>query len=149
MFPASQRGLALALFAAAPFLGPTLGPIVGGFVGETIGWRWIEGVMAIFTGVVWIVGAIFIPETYPPVLLRQRALRLTKETGKVYRSQVDADQGKVTPAHAFKTSLSRPWILLFLEPIVLLLSVYMAIVYGTLYVSANTCTINLWSPVTD
>lgn len=32
-----------------------------------------------------------------------------------------------------KTSLSRPWILLFYEPIVLLCSIYMAIVYGTLY----------------
>jgi hypothetical protein len=25
MFPASQRGLAMSVFAAAPFLGPTLG----------------------------------------------------------------------------------------------------------------------------
>ena len=54
-------------------------------------------------------------------------------TGKVYKSQMDADQGVVTAAHAFKTSLSRPWILLFTEPIVLLLSIYMAIIYGTLY----------------
>src|SRR6266536_3538185 len=50
MFHADQRGVAAGLFAAAPFMGPVLGPIVGGFVGETIGWRWIEGIMAIFTG---------------------------------------------------------------------------------------------------
>lgn len=37
MFPAKQRGLAMAIFAAAPFLGPVIGPIVGGFVGETVG----------------------------------------------------------------------------------------------------------------
>lgn len=133
MFPAAQRGLATTLFAAAPFLGPVIGPIVGGFVGETIGWRWIEGIMAIFTGVLWIVGSILIPETYAPVLLRQRAKRLSKITGKVYKSRMDAEQGVVTAAHAFKTSLSRPWILLFTEPIVLLLSIYMAIIYGTLY----------------
>lgn len=133
MFPAAQRGLALTLFAAAPFLGPVLGPIVGGFVGETIGWRWIEGIMAIFTGVLWIIGTFLIPETYAPVLLRRRAQKLSKITGQVYRSRVDAEQGKVTAAHAFKTSLSRPWILLFTEPIVLLLSIYMAIIYGTLY----------------
>lgn len=29
MFPANQRGIAMSLFASAPFLGPTLGPIVG------------------------------------------------------------------------------------------------------------------------
>ncbi|KAK5741322.1 MFS siderochrome iron transporter 1 [Elasticomyces elasticus] len=133
MFAAKQRGLAMALFAAAPFMGPVLGPIVGGFVGQTIGWRWVEGVMAIFTGVLWILGAIFIPETYPPVILRKRAAKLSKMTGKVYRSQGDVDQGPTTFSHVFKTSLSRPWILLFREPIVFLLSIYMAIIYGTLY----------------
>ncbi|KAL9051422.1 MAG: hypothetical protein Q9162_006029 [Coniocarpon cinnabarinum] len=133
MFAANQRGVALPLFAAAAFLGPALGPIVGGFVGQLVSWQWIEGVIAIFSGVVWIAGGLCIPETYPPVLLRQRAMTLTKETGKIYKSQVDADQGKVTLGHAFKTSLSRPWILLLREPIVLLLSIYMAIIYGTLY----------------
>ncbi|KAI9670601.1 MAG: MFS siderochrome iron transporter 1 [Alyxoria varia] len=133
MFAAKERGMALSIFAAAPFLGPTLGPIVGGFVGETVGWRWIEGVMAIFTGVVWIFGTFFLPETYPPVLLRKRAQTLSKVTGKVYISRMDAQQGKVTISHAFRTSLLRPWILLFREPIVFLLSIYMAIVYGTLY----------------
>lgn len=49
MFSSRDRGLALSLFSAAPFLGPVLGPIVGGFVGETVGWRWIMGVVTIFT----------------------------------------------------------------------------------------------------
>ena len=123
----------MSIFAAAPFMGPVLGPIVGGFVGQTIGWRWIEGVMAIFTGVLWIAGAIFVPETYPPVLQRARAEKLSRMTGKVYRSRGDVDQGPTTFAHVMKTSLLRPWILLFTEPIVLLLSIYMAIIYGTLY----------------
>lgn len=133
MFPAKQRGLAMSLFAAAPFLGPVIGPIVGGFVGETIGWRWVEGVMAIFTGVLWIAGAFLIPETYPPVIQRKRAQKLSQMTGKVYRSQGDVRQGPTTFGHVFKTSLLRPWVLLFKEPIVLLLSIYMAIIYGTLY----------------
>ncbi len=46
MFNASERGLATAVFAAAPFLGPSIGPIVAGFLGETEGWRWVEGLMA-------------------------------------------------------------------------------------------------------
>lgn len=133
MFPARERGLALSLFASAPFMGPVLGPIVGGFVGETIGWRWIEGLMAIFTGALWIAGSFLIPETYPPVIQRQRAKKLSKMTGKVHVSRGDADQGPTTFGQVFKTSLSRPWILLFREPIVLLLSIYMAIIYGTLY----------------
>ena len=133
MFSASQRGLAMSVFAAAPFMGPTLGPIVGGFLGETNGWRWVEGLMAIFTGALWIIGSLTIPETYAPVLLRKRAAALSKKTGKVYKSKIEVDKGKQTIGQAFKIAISRPWILLFKEPIVLLLSIYMAIVYGTLY----------------
>jgi multidrug resistance protein len=133
MFPAAERGLAMSVFAAAPFLGPTIGPIVGGFVGETVGWRWVEGVMAIFTGCLCIIGALTIPETYTPVILRRRAAKLSKLTGKVYKTSVEIANGKKTVAQEFKVALTRPWILLFCEPIVLLLSIYMAIIYGTLY----------------
>lgn len=133
MFSAKERGLAITLFAAAPFMGPVLGPIVGGFVGESVGWRWVEGVMAIFTGVLWLLGCLLLPETYAPTILRKRAAELSKRTGKVYRSRGDVDQGPTTFGKVFKTSLSRPWILLFREPIVFLISIYMAIIYGTLY----------------
>ena len=133
MFTATKRGLALSVFATAPFLGPALGPIVGSFVGETVGWRWLEGVIAIFTGVILVVGGLTIPETYAPVLLRKRAAALSKHTGKVYRSRIEISQGKATLMGKLKIALSRPWILLLREPIVLLLSLYIAIVYGTLY----------------
>jgi hypothetical protein len=65
--------------------------------------------------------------------LRQRAKKLCKISGKVYRSRIDIDQGPITAGEAFKTGLSRPWLLLFREPIVIILSIYMAIIYGTLY----------------
>ena len=133
MFPASQRGLAMSVFASAPFLGPTLGPIIGGFLGETKGWRWVEGLMAIFTGALWLIGTLTIPETYSPVILRKRAGELSKQTGKVYKSKMEIEQGVITAGQEFKTALVRPWILLFTEPIVLMLSIYMAIIYGTLY----------------
>ncbi|KAL8943693.1 MAG: hypothetical protein Q9216_000892 [Gyalolechia sp. 2 TL-2023] len=133
MFPASQRGLALSVFAAAPFMGPTLGPIVGGFVGENVGWRWLEGVMAIFTGGLWILSTLTIPETYAPLLLRKRAAKLSEETGKVYTSKLEVGRTKPSLAESFKVALSRPWIMLLREPIVLLLTIYMAIIYGTLY----------------
>ncbi|TVY37410.1 Efflux pump [Lachnellula occidentalis] len=133
MFPAKQRGLAAGVFASAPFLGPTLGPIIGGFLGETKGWRWVEGLMAIFTGALWIIGTLTIPETYSPLILRRRAKQLSKQTGKVYKSKMELEGGTKTAGQEFKTAILRPWVLLFTEPIVLLLSIYMAIIYGTLY----------------
>jgi hypothetical protein len=88
--------------------------------------------MAIFTGVIVIVGIIIYPETYAPVLLRWRAEKLSKVTGMVYRSKFE-EKSQVQLFLLLKTCLSRPWIFLFREPIVFLLSLYMAIVYGVLY----------------
>ncbi|KAE8150969.1 major facilitator superfamily domain-containing protein [Aspergillus avenaceus] len=133
IFPAEQRGLATSLFAGAPFLGPTLGPIIGGFLGENAGWRWVQGFLATFTGLIWVIESVLVPETYAPVLLRKRAAKLTSLTGKTHKSKLEIERGKVSLASTFGTALLRPWVLLFAEPIVLLLSVYMAIVYGTLY----------------
>lgn len=132
MFDASERGLAMGLFALAPFLGPTIGPIAGGFLGQSKGWVWIEALMAIVSGVMWLLGLIFIPETYTPVLLRKRAQTLSSMSGKVYRAKTDSG-GEKTGWHALSTALVRPWVLLFKEPIVSVLSIYMAIIYGTLY----------------
>ena len=89
--------------------------------------------MAIFTGVLWLVCTFLVPETYAPVLLRKRAAALSKKTGQVYKSKSDVEQGTKSIGSAFKTALTRPWVLLFREPIVLLLSIYMAVIYGTLY----------------
>jgi hypothetical protein len=89
--------------------------------------------MAIFTGVLWLTCALLVPETYAPVLLRKRAVALSKKTGRVYKSKLDVEQGTRSIGDVTKTALTRPWILLLREPIVFLLSIYMAIIYGTLY----------------
>lgn len=82
--------------------------------------------------VITVICILFVPETYAPTILRKRAALLSKATGKVYRAPMDAKK-PLDVKQLFKTSLSRPWQLLFLEPIVMLISIYMAIVYGTLY----------------
>jgi MFS family permease len=128
MFSASERGLAMGLFALAPFLGPTIGPIAGGFLGQSKGWARIQALMAIFSGVVWLLGLALVPETYAPVLLSKRARKLSSITEKVYRTKIDAARQLSLGA-----VLVRPWVLLFKEPIVSVLSIYMAIIYGTLY----------------
>lgn len=131
---ANQRGLGMALFAAAPFLGPALGPITGGFLGLTSGWRWVEGFLAIFTGTLTIVLFAFSAETYAPFLLRKRAQKLSNATGRVYRFRSDAQKPLVI-SQLFKGALLRPWKFLIFEPIVLILTIYTALVYGVLYLN--------------
>ncbi|RFU28806.1 hypothetical protein B7463_g7554, partial [Scytalidium lignicola] len=133
MFTLSERGFAMSLFATAPFLGPVLGPIVGGFLGQSEGWRWVEGVASIFTGVLWILGAVLIPETFAPVILQRRAEKLSAMTGKFYVSKGQLNKGNHSAKEELTKALCRPWQLMFHEPIVLFLSMFMSIVYGTLY----------------
>ena len=77
-------------------------------------------------------------ETYPPQLLQKRVNRLRKETGNPdLRSALDT--GK-RPRDLFWFSIIRPSKMLFRSPIVFLLSMYMAIVYGYLYLLFTTLT---------
>ncbi|OTB00225.1 hypothetical protein M426DRAFT_242737 [Hypoxylon sp. CI-4A] len=133
-FQPAERGLALTVFSLVPFLGPVLGPIVGGFVAESVGWRWVMGITSILTGSGLIMCTLSLPETYAPVLLRRRAARLSKETGKVYISAMDVNKGKGLNT-SFLMMISRPWLLLIFEPIIFCLSLFQAVVFGTLYLT--------------
>ncbi|KAL2192573.1 major facilitator superfamily domain-containing protein [Corynascus similis CBS 632.67] len=133
LFPPAERGLAMTIFAAAPFMGPVLGPVIGGFITMNIGWRWVHGVCSIFIGVVWIAGSLLLPETYGPVLLQRKAKALSCETGHKHISILEVQMKSAKPSKIFGRSLKRPWVLLFLEPIVLISSTYLAILYGIIY----------------
>ncbi|KAG5981923.1 hypothetical protein E4U54_006450 [Claviceps lovelessii] len=146
LFPARERGIATSIFSLAPFLGPALGPIVSGFLAEAAGWRWVLGLTAIFTGTLWIVQSLVAPETYAPVLLRRRADALSRRTGKYYSSKLDAAKPRATILDRLKLNLSRPWALLFREPIVFLTAVYLAILYGILYMCFAAFPIVFQSP---
>ncbi|PKS06097.1 hypothetical protein jhhlp_007931 [Lomentospora prolificans] len=133
IFPASQRGLAVNLYALAPFMGPVLGPIVGGFLSEAAGLRWVLALMALFCAICWAVCTFLVPETFAPLLLRKRADRLSQETGKSYVCHFDVSKGRPDLVDDMKVSMVRPWLLLAFEPIVLALTLYMSLLYGTLY----------------
>ncbi|KAI0694403.1 MFS general substrate transporter [Cerioporus squamosus] len=132
----NERGLAIALFAAAPYGGPVLGPIVGGFIGETIGWRWILWVNMIFAGVVTLF-TMTMPETYAPTLLRKRAQRLRRETGDVTIT-TEQELFKASLSQIITETLLRPFQMIVTEPILLLMSLYIALIYASLSSSAST-----------
>lgn len=109
------------------------GPIAGGFLNETKGWRWVLGLITIVSGVVCIAGISVTRETYAPFIMRRRAKALSRMTGRVYASRLDAGKPPKRLSQEVKGALTRPWILLFSEPIIMLATVYISIIYGTLY----------------
>ncbi|KAF5365776.1 hypothetical protein D9758_003157 [Tetrapyrgos nigripes] len=137
IWDARERGLASAIYASVPFLGPVIGPIVGGFVAENpnLGWHFNFWLMFIFSCASLITGYFFAPETYAPVLLRQRAKKLMKfSNGSThYVSKYDLNGRSKSFSQLIFTNLSRPFVFMVTEPIVSLFAVYTAIVYGTLY----------------
>lgn len=108
--------------------------MIGGFLSMRAGWRWVEGFLALCALFIWALVALTVPETYAPVILRRRAHKLTLLTGKTHASRFDLDAGG-TPSFTsrLRTSLSRPWVLLFHEPIIGLFTFYASVTYGTLY----------------
>ncbi|KAK6460188.1 synaptic vesicle transporter [Scheffersomyces coipomensis] len=127
-----DRGVAMAIFSAAPFLGPVCGPVFGGLLGQyTSTWRWIYWCFLIVAGIFYTVFITVVPETQAGILLKKRAQKLRKITGDSrYRS---LNELKIRSfSEVAKTSLLRPFVLLQ-ELIVFLVTLYMAVVYGLLY----------------
>lgn len=127
-----ERGVPMAAFSAAPFIGPAIGPLVGGFLSDAKGWRWLYWIQLILSGVVWALITFTVPETYAPTILAKRAKKMRKETGSdVHVTEQDLDLRPLI--ERLKIFLLRPFQLLFGELIVFLVSVYMSVLYGLLY----------------
>lgn len=120
------------MFSATIFLGPCLGPLFGGWIADkTHQWRWIYWVLFMFIGVVF-VSTIFTSETLGTVILRNKAKKLNKEhKTTVYISKHDVDA--VPFKESMKVALVRPFILMFLEPVILFMSFYLSFIYALLY----------------
>ncbi|KAJ5273098.1 MFS general substrate transporter [Penicillium angulare] len=132
-----KRGLIMSIFSASMLMGPVLGPVVGGFLAEAKGWRWIFWILTIMSGVTNICCFAFLRETYSPVLLEWKARKLSRETGDLYQAKGKSPKSL---RHLLLTSITRPIRMLF-NPIILGTSLYMAVVYGIIYVLFTTFSI--------
>ena len=74
----------------------------------------------------------FLEETYPPVILISKASELRRRT-KNWGIHAKQEEIEIDFRELITKNFSRPMRLLVTEPIVLLLSIYMAFIYGLLY----------------
>lgn len=133
MFDNNTRGIAITLFSMTVFTGPLLAPFVGGFITESyLGWRWTQYITAIMGFLAFGLDLMFLEETYPPVILVDKAADLRRRT-KNWGIHAKQEEIEVDFRELVSKNFSRPLRLLFTEPIVLLLSIYMSFIYGLLY----------------
>ncbi|THY66641.1 MFS general substrate transporter [Aureobasidium pullulans] len=126
-----ERGIPMAAFSAAPFLGPAIGPLAGGYLSMARGWRWLYWIQLILSGAAYLL-ILTVPETYAPKILARRAKKMRKETGNEYLVS-ESDLDKRPLGLRMRIFLVRPFVLLIREPIVLFLSIYMSVLYALLY----------------
>ena len=133
----NYRGLAISIYSLAPLLGPAIGPIAGGFITQQTTWRWAFWATSIADGFIQLIGLFFLRETYPPKLLHAKAEKLRKETGNT-ALHTEFEHPERTLANTMKRSLIRPFKLLGTQPIVQTLAIYMAYLYGLMYLVLST-----------
>jgi len=113
-----------------------IGPVIGSAltVNPHLGWRWTEYIEAIWVFVVMTISLFFMPELYEPVLLKQKAQRLRKETGDE-RYWHPHESAKISPGNILTKHVSRPLKMFITEPMVTCIAVYASFVYALLYIT--------------
>ncbi|KAA8909371.1 hypothetical protein TRICI_004537 [Trichomonascus ciferrii] len=135
MFNNRHRGIALTIFAGTVFVGPIIAPVVGGFISNSyLGWRWTQYITGIMAALATVLVTFFYQETYHPIILAEKAKELRRRTGNwgIYAPQeaVELDLNDIVTKN-----LTRPISMLIREPIILLITIYTAFIYGILYLS--------------
>ena len=145
VLPRESRGAAMSLYSLGPLLGPAVGPIAGGFIAQYSTWRWSFWATSIVDVFVQVVGLFYLQETYGPKVLKNKAKRLRKETGN-QDLYTEFDDAETTLIMKLQRSFSRPFILMGTQPIVQVLGLYMAYLYGVIYLVLGSFA-PLWTEV--
>ncbi|KAF1951270.1 MFS general substrate transporter [Byssothecium circinans] len=121
IWPQSQQSVPFSLFTTGSSLGPVVAPIVGGFVAENVSWIWHYWIVTIFSGIVYVAMLFLPPETYATVPLQRK------------KKQAGIEPARISFQERYANDLTRPWIMLFTEPILFTLGLCSAFIWGILY----------------
>ncbi|KAK4955922.1 GTPase-activating protein [Elasticomyces elasticus] len=142
MYAASKRAYALSIWGVAFLLGPALGPTIGGYVTQygtidetfTAAWQWPMFTLMWLSAFCLIFLFFCLPETSSSNILYRRAQRLRTLTGNPnLMSQAEIMAQQMTGSEVLNMILVHPFTLNFTEPMVFLLNLYSALIYGLLY----------------
>ncbi|KAJ4987933.1 multidrug resistance protein [Stagonosporopsis vannaccii] len=141
MYRPQKQAYGLAIWGIGAVCGPVLGPLVGGFAvmsggsGVVKGWKWTIWELLWLSSFCLIFLFFFLPETSSPNILHRRTKRLRKLTGNdKLTCEPDMMSAEMKPMDIVQMALLKPITLNFQEPIVFLLNLYIALIYGLLYI---------------
>ena len=134
MFTNATRGAAITIYSMMVFAGPMMAPFIGGFItaNPQLGWRWTNHILLILGAISFLLNLLLLPETYPPIILISKASLLRRRTLN-WGIHAKQEEIEISFRELVSKNFTRPLRILFCEPIVLLLSIYMAFIYGLVY----------------
>ncbi|MCJ1322095.1 hypothetical protein MMC15_007440 [Xylographa vitiligo] len=135
MFAPRKRAYGIAIWGIAAICGPVLGPLAGGFAAQNEQWNWTIWELMWLSGFSLLLLIFFLPETSSANILYRRARRLRILTGnQSLKCEPEIAGENMTGKEIAMISLVRPFTLNFTEPMVFLLNLYIALIYGLLYI---------------
>lgn len=134
IFNASTRGKAMTYFAMVLFGGPMIGPIMGGFTVKNphLGWRWTSYFCGILGGLSVVAIMASMEETHHGIILSRRAEVLRRRTGN-WGIHSPHETVTLSLKEICEKNIARPIVMLVTEPILFLITLYNAFIYGLLY----------------
>ncbi|OGE54577.1 hypothetical protein PENARI_c006G07523 [Penicillium arizonense] len=129
-----EKTITFPMYAILSFGGPVLAPVIASFIGQTgvLSWQWTAWIILIGSGAIMALIILFQPETYSPLLLKWKGKHLRKATGdNRFRSAMDME--KIPLFTRIGGALKRQFLITFQEPIILLISLYMTVLYIVLF----------------
>jgi DHA1 family multidrug resistance protein-like MFS transporter len=134
LFDPIERGVATMAYAAAVFAGPAVGPIVGEFTvkNTSLGWHWTGWFTMIMGAFFYCIALPTVKETFPAVILKAKAARLRQET-RNWALHTKQDEEPVHFGFLFRKYGLKPVQMMVKEPILIIMTVYISLVYGILY----------------
>ncbi|GME93586.1 unnamed protein product [Ambrosiozyma monospora] len=133
IFSKETIGVPLSVYSLTPFLGPNLAPaLAGGITQSPIDYMWTFYILLIFTGALFVLLLIVVPETYRPVLLKRKAAELRKTTGnKDLYAPLEKSQQSLF--RSIITAPKRPLSVLIFDPMMTVLCFYSGVILGIVY----------------
>lgn len=115
--------------------------MIGGFITKShLGWRWTQYIPALMGFAAAALALIYQQETYPPVVLVEKAARLRRATHN-WGIHAKQEEVEIDIRDLVIKNVGRPIRILFTEPIVFLITLYMSFLYGMLYLSLTAYSI--------
>lgn len=127
-----QRSLPVSIYVALYVIGSTFGPVVFGPIMQYNGnWRWIFYAQLILYGALFTPVLLVLRETRSDVILRRQAKKLSRSTGLHVVAEPDVTNEQL--GQRLTKAVTRPFFLLFTEPVLFASTIWSAFSFGTVF----------------